>query len=62
MYEPREQALSGAGLAGDQHASTGTRHLSRDPHDLTTYSDIDMKSSNADGRFVHKDGTPYPEP
>ncbi len=22
--------------------------------------DIDMMSSNADGRFVHKDGTPYP--
>jgi uncharacterized cupin superfamily protein len=32
---------------------------SRNPHDLTTCSDIDMKSSNADGRFVHKDGTPY---
>ena len=33
---------------------------SRNPHDLTTYSDIDMMSSNADGRFVHKDGAPYP--
>jgi len=33
---------------------------SRNPHDLTTCSDIDMMSSNADGRFVHKDGTPYP--
>ena len=32
---------------------------SRDPDDLTTCSDIDMMSSNADGRFVHKDGTPY---
>jgi uncharacterized cupin superfamily protein len=32
---------------------------SRQPEDLTTCSDIDMKSSNADGRFVHKDGTPY---
>ena len=30
--------------------------------DLTTCSDIDMKSANADGRFVHKDGTPYPDP
>jgi uncharacterized cupin superfamily protein len=29
--------------------------------DLTTCADIDMMSSNADGRFVHKDGTPYPE-
>ena len=34
---------------------------SRSPVDLTTCSDIDMKSSNADGRFVHKDGSPYPE-
>ena len=34
----------------------GTRH----PADLTTCSDIDMMSANADGRFVHKDGTPYP--
>jgi len=33
---------------------------SRNPNDLTTCSDIDMMSSNADGRFVHKDGTPYP--
>jgi uncharacterized cupin superfamily protein len=33
---------------------------SRKPNDLTTCSDIDMMSSNADGRFVHKDGTPYP--
>jgi uncharacterized cupin superfamily protein len=32
----------------------------RNPQDLTTCSDIDMMSFNADGRFVHKDGTPYP--
>jgi len=32
---------------------------SRNPDDLTTCSDIDMMSSNADGRFVHKDGSPY---
>jgi uncharacterized cupin superfamily protein len=32
---------------------------SRSPNDLTTCSDIDMMSSNADGRFVRKDGTPY---
>jgi uncharacterized cupin superfamily protein len=32
---------------------------SRNPDDLTTCSDIDMMSSNADGRFVHKDGAPY---
>jgi uncharacterized cupin superfamily protein len=32
---------------------------SRNPHDLTTCSDIDMRSSNAEGRFVRKDGSPY---
>ena len=32
---------------------------SRQPEDITTCSDIDLKSANADGRFVHKDGTPY---
>jgi uncharacterized cupin superfamily protein len=32
---------------------------SRNPQDLTTCSDIDMMSANVDGRFVHKDGTPY---
>ena len=32
---------------------------SRAPADVTTCSDIDMMSTNADGRFVHKDGTPY---
>jgi uncharacterized cupin superfamily protein len=35
---------------------------SRWPEDVTTCSDIDMMSANADGRFVHKDGTPYPQP
>jgi len=34
---------------------------SRSPADVTTCSDIDMMSSNADGRFVHKDGTAYPD-
>jgi uncharacterized cupin superfamily protein len=33
---------------------------SRHPKDLTTCSDIDMMSSNTDGRFVRKDGSPYP--
>jgi uncharacterized cupin superfamily protein len=33
---------------------------SRQPEDLTTCSDIDMMSTNADGRFTHKDGRPYP--
>jgi len=43
--------------------SSATAHYlevgSRQPLDLTICSDIDMMSSNADGRFVHKDGTPY---
>jgi uncharacterized cupin superfamily protein len=34
---------------------------SRQPADVTTCSDIDMMSTNANGRFVHKDGTVYPE-
>jgi uncharacterized cupin superfamily protein len=32
---------------------------SREPADVTTCSDIDMMSTNAGGRFLHKDGTPY---
>jgi len=32
---------------------------SRQPDDLTTCSDIDLKSPNSDGRWLHKDGTPY---
>ena len=34
---------------------------SRQPDDVTTCSDIDMMSANADGQFVHKDGSPYEE-
>jgi uncharacterized cupin superfamily protein len=33
---------------------------SRSPADVTTCSDVDMMSTNADGRFTHKDGGPYP--
>jgi uncharacterized cupin superfamily protein len=39
------------------YLEVGSRH----PGDLTTCSDIDMMSAHADGRFVHKDGTPYPD-
>src|SRR5580658_4847536 len=35
---------------------------SRSPADVTTCSDIDMMSANADGAFTHKDGAPYPGP
>jgi uncharacterized cupin superfamily protein len=34
---------------------------SRQHEDLTICSDIDMMSSNADGRFVRQDGMPYAE-
>jgi uncharacterized cupin superfamily protein len=39
------------------YLEVGSRH----PDDLTSCSDIDMMSANADGRFIHKDGTPYLE-
>jgi uncharacterized cupin superfamily protein len=32
---------------------------SRSPTDVTTCSDVDMMSPSTDGRFLHKDGTPY---
>ncbi len=35
---------------------------SRSPDDITTCADVDMMSTNADGRFVHKDGTPFGVP
>jgi uncharacterized cupin superfamily protein len=37
------------------YLEVGSRHAD----DLTTCSDVDMMSSNKDGRFMHKDGTPY---
>ena len=37
------------------YLEVGSRH----PHDVTTCSDVDMMSANADGRFTRKDGTPY---
>lgn len=53
--------------SGDGHhlinRSAVARYLevgSRHPDDLTTCSDIDLESANADGRFVRKDGSPYP--
>lgn len=39
------------------YLEVGSRHEA----DLTTCSDIDMMSANADGRFRRKDGTPYSE-
>lgn len=34
---------------------------SRSRDDVITCSDIDMMSPSSDGRFLHKDGTPWPE-
>jgi uncharacterized cupin superfamily protein len=37
------------------YLEAGSRH----PDDMTTCSDVDMKTSNRDCGFVHKNGTPY---
>jgi uncharacterized cupin superfamily protein len=42
------------GLA--RYLEVGSRH----PDDMTTCSDIDLKSSNRDGTFVRKDGSAIP--
>jgi uncharacterized cupin superfamily protein len=33
---------------------------SRNPADVATYSDIDLRYDGASNTFTHKDGTPYP--
>ena len=56
---------SGNGHHLINRSATMAVHLevgSRQPADVTTCSDIDMMSTNADGRFVHKHGTPYTDP
>ena len=47
--------LINRGAATAIYLEIGSRH----PDDLTTCSDIDMMSANADGRFTRKDGEPY---
>ena len=47
--------LQNRGTIEATYLEVGSRH----PDDLTTCSDIDMMSSNRDGAFVHKDGSPY---
>lgn len=76
LVEDQGETILGAGDCAAFPKGTGNGHHlinrsdamavylevgSRSPDDLTTCSDIDMKSANADGRFVHKDGTPYAE-
>ena len=53
--EPNGHHLQNRSSAVAVYLEVGSRH----PDDLTTCSDVDMMSSNKDGRFVHKDGTPY---
>ena len=43
-------------LADAVYLEIGSRH----PDDVTLCSDVDMMSTNADGRFLRKDGTPFP--
>ncbi|MFO1415152.1 MAG: cupin domain-containing protein [Burkholderiales bacterium] len=47
--------LQNRGSSVAVYLEVGSRH----PDDLTTCSDIDLMSSNQDGAFVHKDGSPY---
>ena len=54
---------SGNGHHMINRSSVTARYLevgSRNPDDVITCSDIDMMSPSSDGRFLHKDGTPYP--
>ncbi|MET2830786.1 cupin domain-containing protein [Mesorhizobium shangrilense] len=54
---------SGNGHHMINRSSTTALYLevgSRNPDDVISCSDIDMMSPSSDGRFLHKDGTPYP--
>ncbi|OBQ69905.1 cupin domain-containing protein [Mesorhizobium erdmanii] len=54
---------SGNGHHMINRSSTTALYLevgSRNMDDVITCSDIDMMSPSSDGRFLHKDGTPYP--
>jgi len=60
LIEDDGEAVLQAGDCAAFPKSTGNGHQgSRNPLDITTCSDVDMMSANADGRFVHRDGTPY---
>lgn len=45
-----------SGLTPAVYLEVGSRHA----EDLTTCADIDVMSYNRDGRWLHKDGSPYP--
>jgi uncharacterized cupin superfamily protein len=73
VEDQNETVLRAGDCAAFRHGSGNGHHLqnrstavaaylevgSRHPDDVTTCSDVDMMSSNRDGTFVHKDGTPY---
>jgi uncharacterized cupin superfamily protein len=74
LVEDSEEAVLGAGdCAAFPKSSRNGHHLQnrgavqavylevggRHPDDMSTCSDVDMMSSNRDGAFVHKDGSPY---
>jgi uncharacterized cupin superfamily protein len=48
--------LRNEGASVAVYLEVGSRH----PDDVAICSDIDLKSANADGRFVRKDGSDYP--
>jgi uncharacterized cupin superfamily protein len=47
--------LKNVGNSTAVYLEVGSRH----PDDLTTCADIDVMSFNSDGKWRHKDGTPY---
>jgi uncharacterized cupin superfamily protein len=66
VLRPGDCAAFGKGTGNGHHminrSSTTAVYLevgTRSRADVTTCSDIDMMSTNAEGRFLHKDGTPY---
>lgn len=75
IEDDRETVLRAGDCAAFPKASGNGQHMinrssrmaayleagSRPPEDVTICSDIDKMSANADGRFVHKDGTDYSE-
>jgi uncharacterized cupin superfamily protein len=48
--------LKNLGSALAVYLEVGSRH----PDDVATCADVDVMSNNRDGRFVHKDGSPFP--
>ena len=58
---PRPRATATTLVNRSDRAAIYLEIGARSADDLTTCSDVDMMSAARDGRFVHKDGTPYPD-